>query len=123
MGDLPTGAQAAVPVARPFLTDADSFAFIARDAAPVGCLAARVGPASVGWSPQRVGHIVCCWVEPEARRLGAGARLTAAAEAEFRARGVALAELAFVAGNPEAEAVWRELGYEPHRVFSVKSLS
>ena len=88
----------------------------------MGSLAARVAPPSVGWSQVLVGHIVCCWVEPHARRRAIGRRLTEAAEAEFRRRAVAYVELSLIVGNRAAETFWASMGYKPHRVFSLKAL-
>jgi len=88
----------------------------------LGCLTAQVAPASVGWSRLSVGQIVCCWVEPCARRQGIARELTDAAEGELRLRSVVYVELAYVVGNADAEGAWRRLGYTPHRVHSLKTL-
>ena len=121
--ELPTAPEAALSIARTFVEDPARFAFVAsRDGDDVGCIAAQIAPASVGWSRLEVGRIVACWVEPQARRQSVGRRLTAAAEVECRGRGVAHVELAYVVDNAGAEAAWQALGYRPHRVFALKQL-
>ena len=50
-------------------------------------------------------------VRPGARRRGIGQALVAATEAWIRERGVERATLRVAAGNSEAEAFWRALGY------------
>jgi ribosomal protein S18 acetylase RimI-like enzyme len=123
VGELPAAPDAALSIARTFVDDPARFAFVAaRDGADLGCVAAQIAPASVGWSRLQVGRIVGCWVEPQARRQSFGRRLTAAAEAECRRRGVAYVELAYVVDNAGAEAAWQALGYRPHRVFALKRL-
>jgi GNAT superfamily N-acetyltransferase len=120
---LPTDPAASIALAGSFVDSEDGFALIAEsEGEPVGCLAARVGPASVGWWTREVGQIACCWVEPARRRGGVGRALVAEAEAELGRRGVDHVELAYLAGNAEAEAAWSRLGYEPHRVFALKPL-
>ena len=105
------------------LNDPAFFALICeRDGERAGCLMAGIEAASVGWTDRPIGHISICWVEPSARRRGVAAELTAAAEKELRHRGADLAELSYIVGNPEAEAAWERLGYEPHQVRAVKRL-
>jgi hypothetical protein len=79
-------------------------------------------PASVGWSRPSVGQIVCCWVEPYARRQRRARELTAAAEGELRLRSIVDVELAYVVGNAGAEGACRRPGYTPRRVHSLKTL-
>lgn len=123
VAELPRGVEASTAIAATFVSDAERFALVAeRGGNAVGCLAARVGPAGDGWSQLRVGEIVCCWVEPHARRSQVGRELTSAAEDEFRRRDLDYAELAYLTGNETAHAAWLGLGYTPHRVFSIKRL-
>jgi len=124
VGELPTGiTESGRSIAESFVRDPSKFAFVASyEDERVGCVTAQIAPASVGWSELSVGHIVCCWVEPHARRQSVGRRLTTAAEAECQRRGVAYVELAYVADNAGATAAWNRLGYKPHRVFAFKRL-
>jgi ribosomal protein S18 acetylase RimI-like enzyme len=121
--ELRSDSDSSRSIARSFVHDPDRFAFVAtHEDERVGCVAAQIGPCSVDWAALSVGNIVCCWVEPHARRQSFGRRLTTAAEAECQRRGVAYVELAYVADNAGAAAAWARLGYEPHRVFALKQL-
>ena len=123
VAELPSGTESSRSIAESFVRDPDKFAFVAsHDDESIGCVAAQIAPASVGWSKLSVGHIVCCWVEPHARSQSLGRRLTTAAESECQRRGVAYVELAYVADNASAAATWTRLGYRPHRVFMLKRL-
>ena len=123
VAELSGDPEASTATAGAFLSDPDAFAFIAQERdQPMGSLAARVAPPSVGWSRVLVGHIVCCWVEPQVRNRAIGRRLCEAAEAEFRRREVAYVELSLIVGNRAAEAFWARMGYKPHRVFLLKAL-
>lgn len=124
VGELPSGTESSRSIAESFVRDPDKFAFVAsHEDESVGCVAAQIAPASVGWSELSVGHIVCCWVEPHARNQSLGRQLTLAAEAECQRRGVAYVELAYVANNTVAATAWDRLGYRPHRVFALKRLA
>lgn len=52
-------------------------------------------------------------VSPAARRRGIGAALVAAAFDWVTARGLARVEVRVAAANPEGQAFWRALGFEP----------
>lgn len=111
-------------MARRFVEDPACFALVAQIGnRTVGCIAGRIAPPSVEWSTNPdVGHISLIWVDPGDRRSGIARGLVNAAEQLLRTRGVELVELAVIAENTEANEMWRQLGYEPFRIFSSKRI-
>ena len=69
--------------------------------------------------PARSGKIDDVWVAPEHRRRGACRAMLARLMSFFGSAGVAELHLNFVDGNVEAEAVWREIGFESVVVTAV----
>jgi len=61
--------------------------------------------------PEPVGMIWALRVLPCLQRLGIGARLLAAAEAEIRRRGRQIAEIGVEKENPDARRLYERLGY------------
>lgn len=93
------------------------------DGMPAGFLYGRCEKPFILESPiPRIGHVSIVYVEPTARRRGVARALLAAAEARFRAQGCPYVQLSYLAGNREAEAAWRELGFTPFRVHARKPL-
>lgn len=61
----------------------------------------------------RCGVAIDLWVEPAARRAGAGTRLVEALAAALEAKGAPRVVLYVATGNPGAERLFRALGFRP----------
>jgi len=110
---------------RSFVTAADRAAFVAETVGgePIGCILGRMGESAMPVKPPgEVGEVSVCWVEPDHREAGVGRALLAELEGWFLARGVRRLEVAFMAKNETAGAVWARLGFSPFRVFASKEI-
>jgi ribosomal protein S18 acetylase RimI-like enzyme len=76
-----------------------------------GFCAARLARTSAAAEGRRA-EITELWVEPAARRRGAGRSLVAAAFAWTSARGVRRVEVRVAARNASGQAFWRALGFD-----------
>jgi ribosomal protein S18 acetylase RimI-like enzyme len=99
------------------LGDSTALALVALDdgegGAPVGFLSLRLydTPADPTMVPRRRGHIEMLIVNARQRRRGIGRRLLAAAAEWARARNATEMVLTTWAGNSEADAFYKRLGY------------
>jgi GNAT superfamily N-acetyltransferase len=117
-------AEAAEAHVEEALADEGPLLIATLDGAPVGYLEGRIELPYVRESPiGRVGHVALVRVVPEARRRGVATALLAAAEAWFKARGLAWLQLSWHPWNEPARATWAAHGFEPFRVFGRKRLA
>jgi ribosomal protein S18 acetylase RimI-like enzyme len=123
---------------RRLLEDGTTLVLVAergREAAPVaeggrgaglsGLVVARIydTPESPTMVPRRRGHVESLVVASGARRHGLGRRLMDGASDWARAAGAVELVLTTWAGNEEAEAFYRELGYRPLSQVLARSLA
>lgn len=73
-------------------------------------------------STRLAGLISDLWVEPEQRGKGIATALIHAAEARFVAEGIKRIEIAAVADNARAIALYRKLGFAPYELMLGKTL-
>jgi GNAT superfamily N-acetyltransferase len=93
------------------LADPDGALWVVEDTSAVrGFCAARIA-SSPAAAERRRAEITELFVEPAARRRGAGRALVDAACAWAHGRGVRRAEVRVAARNPEGGAFWRALGF------------
>jgi len=62
---------------------------------------------------RRVGRVTDLYVAPEARRRGLARAMIAAAEDHFRALGLSRMQIGVLAGNTDAQTLYRAAGYRP----------
>ncbi|MBY8974734.1 GNAT family N-acetyltransferase [Rhodobacteraceae bacterium NNCM2] len=73
-------------------------------------------------SSHPTGRISDIWVEPGCRGRGVASALIGAVEARFAEHGISRVELAAVAGNERAIALYRRLGYAPYELTLGKTI-
>ncbi|MEQ8666995.1 MAG: GNAT family N-acetyltransferase [Rhodospirillales bacterium] len=106
----------------------DGFCLIAEDAgAPAGFLigmsdAPPDGDLHIREDMRRIGYVTDVFVSPENRGRGLARALLAEAEARFRARGLPVMEICFLAGNDGARKSYEAFGFAPYEVVYAKPL-
>lgn len=71
---------------------------------------------------RRTGFIAELFVVEDARGMGVGRALIAAAETSFKVRGLPIASIAVLAGNKRAREVYEAAGFEAYTIFLRKKL-
>lgn len=103
----------------------DGRVFVAeQDGQLVGWCATLVdeGEVYVVEKERRTGFIAELFVVEDARGLGVGRALIAAAETSFKVRGLPIASIAVLAGNKRAREVYEAAGFETYTIFLRKKL-
>lgn len=90
------------------------------DGQPEGFLCARLRNQPPHFGSEPTGFISDVYVSPALRRQGVGRRLLQAALDWFDAQDLRRVELQVIAGNPEARALYLELGWQDELVQMVR---
>ncbi|MCP5056799.1 MAG: GNAT family N-acetyltransferase [bacterium] len=106
-----------------YLGHPDGKVFVAEEEGqPVGLISVALARRPAFFAESLRGHVEHLYVLPEVRRSGLGRALVEAAFGWLRLAGATRVELEVARDNPEGQAFWEALGFEPVTVVLERQL-